>query len=94
MLTNPLEGTIVVSFPFGAASHVLTDMRPRLNRKRGFASSGETAPGIEVMPEVEIVEKVVSKGVEEFAFHSMEQWNWIRSSDAAHIRLLHKLGII
>jgi hypothetical protein len=33
VLTDLLEATIVVSFPSGAASHVLTGMRPRLNRK-------------------------------------------------------------
>jgi hypothetical protein len=33
VLTDLLEATIVVSFPSGAASHVLTGMRPRLNQK-------------------------------------------------------------
>ena len=33
VLTDLLEATIVVSFPLGAASHVLTGMRPRLTRK-------------------------------------------------------------
>jgi len=39
VLTDLLEATIVVSFPLGAASHVLTGMRPRLTRNEASKAS-------------------------------------------------------